>query len=54
MIMARASNKTNPARELVFGDLWEYDAAPETADVRSAFAGDEYQPGPDMLQGAHV
>jgi aldehyde dehydrogenase (NAD+) len=34
MIMARASNKTNPARELVFGDLWEYDAAPETADPK--------------------
>jgi aldehyde dehydrogenase (NAD+) len=32
--MAKASNKTNPARELVFGDLWEYDAAPETADPK--------------------
>ena len=21
----------NPARELLFGDLWEFDAAPETA-----------------------
>ena len=32
--MAKVSSKTNPARELVFGDLWEYDAAPETADPK--------------------
>lgn len=32
--MAKISSKTNPARELVFGDLWEYDAAPETADPK--------------------
>ncbi|MFM7606508.1 MAG: aldehyde dehydrogenase family protein, partial [Prosthecobacter sp.] len=24
----------NPARELVFGDLWEFDLAPETADPK--------------------
>jgi aldehyde dehydrogenase (NAD+) len=32
--MAKIISKTNPARELVFGDLWEYDAAPETADPK--------------------
>ncbi len=26
--------RKNPARELVFGDLWEYDPAPETADPK--------------------
>ena len=26
--------KANPARELVFGDLWEFDPAPETADPK--------------------
>lgn len=30
--MAKISSKTNPARELVFGDLWEYDPAPESAE----------------------
>ncbi|HVJ46158.1 MAG TPA: aldehyde dehydrogenase family protein, partial [Luteolibacter sp.] len=25
------AKKTNPARELLFGDLWEYDPAPESA-----------------------
>jgi hypothetical protein len=29
-------------------------AAPETTDVRGAFADAEFQPGPDMLRGAHV
>ncbi len=28
----KASVRVNPARELVFGDLWEFDPAPETAD----------------------
>ena len=28
----KAPARVNPARELVFGDLWEYDPAPETAD----------------------
>ena len=32
--MPKTSSKTNPARELVFGDLWEYDPAPETADPK--------------------
>jgi aldehyde dehydrogenase (NAD+) len=32
--MASASKKTNPTRELVFGDLWEYDPAPETAEPK--------------------
>ena len=27
-----AKRPNNPARELLFGDLWEYDPAPETAD----------------------
>ncbi len=27
-----AKPKTNPARELLFGDLWEYDPAPESAE----------------------
>lgn len=30
--MAKAPAKLNPARELVFGDLWEYDPAPESAE----------------------
>ena len=29
-----ARTKANPARELVFGDLWEFDPAPETADPK--------------------
>ncbi|WP_395739099.1 aldehyde dehydrogenase family protein [Prosthecobacter sp.] len=32
--MPKTSAKTNPARELVFGDLWDYDPAPETADPK--------------------
>ena len=30
---APAARRT-PARELVFGDLWEYDPSPETADPK--------------------
>ena len=30
----KASSRPNPARELVFGDLWEFDPAPETADPK--------------------
>jgi aldehyde dehydrogenase (NAD+) len=30
----KASARPHPARELVFGSLWEYDPAPETADPR--------------------
>ena len=30
----KTSSRTNPARELVFGDLWEFDPAPETADPK--------------------
>jgi len=29
-----ARNKTKPVRELIFGDFWEYDPAPETADPK--------------------
>jgi hypothetical protein len=29
--MAAKTSKRNPARELLFGNLWEYDPAPETA-----------------------
>lgn len=32
--MPKTFSKTNPARELVFGDLWEFDPAPETADPK--------------------
>lgn len=32
--MPKTLSKANPARELVFGDLWEYDPAPETADPK--------------------
>jgi len=34
-----ASKKTKPVRELLFGDLWEYDPAPETA---KAFIDERY------------
>ena len=30
----KAPSRPNPARELVFGDLWEFDPAPETADPK--------------------
>ncbi len=30
----KKTTKPNPARELIFGDLWEFDPAPETADPR--------------------
>ena len=30
----KAPARPNPARELVFGDLWEFDPAPETADPK--------------------
>jgi aldehyde dehydrogenase (NAD+) len=32
--MPKPLSKSNPARELVFGDLWEFDPAPETADPK--------------------
>lgn len=32
--MRKPFSKTNLARELVFGDLWEFDPAPETADPK--------------------
>ena len=31
-----AKRPNNPARELLFGDLWEYDPAPETAPAHIA------------------
>jgi aldehyde dehydrogenase (NAD+) len=36
---AAATNGRGPARELIFGDLWEFDPAPETADpqIKSAY-----------------
>ncbi len=36
---SKPSARRQPARELVFGDLWEYDPAPETADpqIRSSY-----------------
>ena len=33
-IARKASSRTKPARELIFGDLWEFDPAPETADPK--------------------
>ena len=30
----KAPSRPNPARELVFGDLWEFDPAPETGDPK--------------------
>jgi aldehyde dehydrogenase (NAD+) len=32
--MAKAPSKKAPTRELVFGDLWEFDPAPETAEPK--------------------
>ncbi len=32
--MAKTKPTAKPTRELIFGDLWEYDPAPETADPR--------------------
>ncbi len=32
--LSKSKARVNPARELVFGDLWEYDPAPETADPK--------------------
>lgn len=36
---SKSSARRQPARELVFGDLWEHDPAPETADpqIRSSY-----------------
>ena len=31
---AKSTGKSKPTRELIFGDLWEYDPAPETADPK--------------------
>ena len=33
-VAKKAPSRPNPARELVFGDLWEFDPAPETADPK--------------------